>query len=56
MKKRQKFGEHFLNVGLLILGTLIFQPLISGKYSFPFLAGGVIAYTITLLIADKLLN
>ena len=47
---RRKLGEHFFNAALVILGTVILQPIVTNKFSPWLLTCGSIAYVIALTL------
>ena len=51
---RQEFGKHFLNLGLLILGSTALKPLLVGQLGMKLaLVGG---YALSLIIGGVLLK
>ncbi|MBX6424016.1 hypothetical protein [Thermosulfurimonas sp. F29] len=53
---RRKLGEHFFNAALVILGTVILQPIVTNKFSPWLLACGSTAYVIALSLGALLLR
>jgi len=53
---RREFGKHFLNLGLLFIGTFVFQHLLTGQTHLWYIVAGVAGYVCSLVIAGCLLK